>query len=202
MWVLWIRLDAETMAFRQSGDAADGEETMKDVAILERLVASAGPEVQRYFMAACVAHVAHTFDRVVGLPASAKTDVVEPTLSVLTASKAPTRGDVTTILSVGEHVAESLQESGETDLQSIVFACLSSLEIATGTPDAVRVVVNNLDETIRLCDPDGDAGCDEEFDWREKALEMLRARASRDTVDSLVAHESDWERRWRADYNR
>lgn len=175
---------------------------MKDVAILERLVASAGPEVQRYFMAACVAHVAHTFDRVVGLPAPVKTDVLEPTLSVLTASKAPTRGDVTTLLAVGERLAESLQEGGETDLQSIVFACLSSLEIATGVPDPVRVVVNNLDETIRLCDPDGEAGCDEEFDWREKSLEALRARASRDTLDSLIAHESEWERRWRIDYNR
>lgn len=166
------------------------------------LDAATRPELQRYFMAACIAHVAYTFDRVVGLPPSVKNDVVEPTLSVLTASKAPTRGDITTILSLGEQVAESLQESGETDLQSMVFACLSSLEIATGTPDAVRVVVNNLDETIRLCDPDGETGCDEEFDWREKALEMLRSRAGRDAVDSLGAHESEWEHRWRADYNR
>jgi len=175
---------------------------MKDVAILERLVASAGPEVQRHFMAACVAHVAHTFDRVVGLPPTVKDEVVEPTLALLNAAKAPARGEIAAILTAGERVAESLQEAGETDLQSIVFACLSSLEIATGTPDPVRVVVNNLDETIRLCDPDGEAGCDEEFDWREKSLETLRARSSRDAVDSLVAHESEWERRWRADYNR
>lgn len=164
--------------------------------------AATRPDVQRYFMAASIAHVAHTFDRVVGLPPSVKHDVVEPTVALLTGASAPARGEITTILSAGERVARSLEEGGETDLQSMVFACLSSLEIATGTPDPVRVVVNNLDETIRLCDPEGEAGCEEEHDWREKALEMLRARADRDTVDSLAAEESEWERRWRIDYNR
>ena len=175
---------------------------MKDVEALERLVAAGGPELRRHFLAACVLHVARAFDRVVGLPPSLKDDVLVPTVVLLTGAEAPTRGEVARILAEGERLAGALQEGGETDLQSMVFACLSSLEIATGTPDSVRVVVNNLDETIRLCDPEGEAGCDEERSWRERAAEALGERASSDVVDSLAAQELAWEHRWRTDYNR
>lgn len=64
----------------------------------------------------------------------------------------------------------------------------------------MKRVVNNLDETIGMCDPEQEPGCDEEFDLRLRFLSALAEPEPSETLLSLVSAVLDWERRWEADF--
>lgn len=64
----------------------------------------------------------------------------------------------------------------------------------------MKLVVNNLDETIGMCDPEEEPRCDEEHELRLRFLAALAEPEDGEALSSLADEALDWERRWEADF--
>lgn len=158
------------------------------------------PVAKRHlFLAACIRHVAGAFSRVAGLPPVVQNDAVGPTVAALELSS-PTASVLSKVVADCERIADALGETGDGDLQSLVFACAAAAETAADAKKPMKFVVNNLDETVGMCDPEEEPGCDEEFDLRLRFLDALAGSEREVALSSLVNEVLDWEGRWEADF--
>lgn len=175
---------------------------MNDFSTIESKYLELTPRRQHLFLGACIRHAAEAFSRVAGLPDPVRQTVVEPTLSALGAAVEVDISTLTKSIESCDRVVDELAEAEETDLQSLAFACVTALKILSGQEDSMSFVVDNLDEMIRLCDPDGEAGMDEEYVLRIRFLDALASSDATDELRHLADSTLDWERRWKADYSK
>lgn len=158
------------------------------------------PVAKRHlFLAACIRHVAGAFSRIAGLPPAVQSDAVSATVDALESGSA-TAASLSKIVSDCERVAHDLGENGDNDLQALVFACAAAAETANDPTKPVKFVLNNLDETIGMCDPEEEPGCDEEFDLRLRFIDAIDRSERGEELQALVSEELDWERRWEVDF--
>jgi len=174
---------------------------MTELSELESAYENLSPAKRLLFLSACIRHVAGAFSRVAGVPAKLHGDVISPAIIALESGGTSDASTLAKVIVESERIAQDLGENAENDLQSIVLACASAIEIAGGASKSVRSVVNNLDDTITMCDTDEEAGLEEEFELRLRFLAALTESETGGGLPELVGTILDWERRWAADYN-
>lgn len=164
---------------------------------IEATFAQLSEQLRLRFLAASIEHVAMAFDRVAGLPSNVR-EGIRSVLAAL-ASRDAASDRFEELASTCQRLADHLDA---TDLQSLLFACAEALDVASGKSDALRLVLNNLDEVVSVVDPEGETGCEEECLLRAELLDAISRGADESVIVGLVGRPTEWERRFAEDYAR